>query len=386
MPGSVSDAEEQFTQAFRETVRLHCDDWPEEAAPLNPFEGFRQSLRLTSAGHLQFLESDPAYPLLVKNQSLQRQMQLPAADAVYHWTKVDGRFNYRLRGDRGSAHIFQIALYEGSSSRYPDFTVVSTSDSLDNPELAPEKMLDIRLSRDSDLYRLPEGGGELFIRQYYYDWNTEQPATLWIEREGADYPPPPLEPQTLSAGADDLVSWLKVQSNVYRTYMQAILDKPPSPLEPFSIPGAFEGAWYMNGPYRCAPDEAVVLEVDAPDAPYWSFQLGNLQWEALDYYVRKTSINGHQAVLGADGKFRAVISHKDPGVPNWLDAGGRELGIIAGRYFRAKEAPAPTLRTVSFAELERHLPPHQARVSLSERREELRNRLVSAHNRFCSDQ
>ena len=37
---------------------------------------------------------------------------------------------------------------------------------------------------------------------------------------------------------------------------------------------------------------------------------------------RQSSLNGHQAVLDPDGVFRAVISARDPGVPNWLDTGG----------------------------------------------------------------
>ena len=385
----IQELENDFVSAFKEALILHCHNWPTDDEAINLMEGFRQTLRLTTAGHLQFLESDPAYPLLTKMQSLQRQMQSPSADAVYHWSRIDGSYRYRLRGDRGSAHIIQIAVYEGSSSRYPDFRIVDTRDSLEDKGLEPNSELDIELStdpNDTESIRLPAGEGELYVRQYYNDWQTEEPANLWIERIGATYPPPALDPDMLRKQASAVTSWIRVQSAVHRQYVESYLSSDPNKLKAISIPGAFEGTWYLNGHYRCSEDEAVILEVDEPDAPYWCFQLNNLQWEALDYYVRKTSINGHQAHIDQDGKFRAVISHRDPGVANWIDTCGRTLGIIAGRYFKSNSVAEPILKKVPFASLKEHLPEKTALTTESERQTELRNRLISAHRRFCSDQ
>lgn len=386
----IDELETEFYDAFRETIKLHCADWPEDNGELNILEGFRQSFRLLSAGHLQYLESDPAYPLLIKNQSLQRQMQLPSVDAVYHWAQLDGQHTYRIHGHRGSARIFQIAVYEGSSSEYPNLKVASTVDNFEDDTFAANTSLDVVLSADpheGTWIQLPPGGCELFVRQYYYDWENEEPAWMWIEREGAVYPPPALDPKQLRKGASRVASWLRAQSKVvYRTYVQSILDSEPLKLKAIRVPGAFEGTWYLNGHFRCTPDQAVILEVDQPDALFWGFQLGNLQWEALDYYVRATSLNGHQAAIDADGKFRAVISHLDPGVANWLDPGGRILGLISGRYFKSTTVPEPKLKVVPFEDLSSALPSDCKRITPEQRQKQLRQRLLSAHKRYCSDQ
>ncbi len=385
----VEELTELYLSAFRESANRHCQGWHNEDGGATAMEGLRQTFRLANAGHLMHLEGDPAYPLLIKNQSLQRQMQSPSVDAVYHWAPIHGDYSYRIRGKRGSAHIFQVAVYEGCSSRYPDFKIVCERDNTEDDALAADKELDIVLSkgkRDGTWFQLPDGPGELYIRQYYYDWDTEEPADLWIEREGATYPPPPLNVEPIREGVKRVAGWINVQTNVYKNYVQSYLDSDPSQLPAISIPGAFEGTKYLNGHFRCGTDEAVIMELEAPRAPYWGFQLGNLQWEAFDYYVRQTSLNGHQAHIDEDGMFRCVISHRDPGVPNWMDTGGRPLGLILGRYFKSETAPTPQLRVVPFDDVRDHLPNTTPRISEEQRQQQLRGRLISAHRRRCSDQ
>ena len=67
------------------------------------------------------------------------------------------------------------------------------------------------------------------------------------------------------------------------------------------------------GSWGLGDDEALVIEVTPPEALYWSVSLGNFWWETIDYANRQSSLNGHQAVLDADGVFRAVVAHARPG-------------------------------------------------------------------------
>lgn len=103
--------------------------------------------------------------------------------------------------------------------------------------------------------------------------------------------------------------------------------------------------------------------------------LTNFQWEALDYNLRQTSLNGHQALLDPDGVFRAVISHQDPGVSNWLDAGGHHFGLIAGRYYDPDSKPIPKLKLVKLSELRQHLPKTTKFITSEERQGVLRQRM-----------
>jgi len=114
-----------------------------------------------------------------------------------------------------------------------------------------------------------------------------------------------------------------------------------------------------------------VIECDVPDARYWAFQLCDAWFRTFDYATRQTSLNGAQMHVDPDGRFRVVIAHDDPGVPNWLDACGHPEGMIQYRFVWARSRPQPTLKRVPLAELRRALPAGHPSVGPVERRRAL---------------
>jgi hypothetical protein len=378
-----------FSAALRHAVGIHCHGWPDDDGELNVAEGLRQSIRLAAVGIISFLESDPDYPELVKQQTPSRQTQLPSADAVYHYARLHGRNTYRIRGQRGSAHIFQTSVWNGSCSNLRDYRLVAKLDSDTSDHLAPGREVDIVLSATAHpgaWLRLPEGECEIFVRQYYADWDREEPARLTIEREGAIYPPPPPTRDEIAERLSMVGDWLRTQSAYFQKSIRFHLSSDPAVLPRLPIPEAFQDNVYLNGHYRCDTDHAVILEVTPPNAVYWGFQLANLQWEAMEYHLRQTSLNFRQASIDRDGVLRLVISHADPGVANWLDTRGRTLGLLSGRYYKADSVPLPRLTTVPLTQLERHLPPETPRISAAARQAALQRRRDSAFRRLCGDQ
>lgn len=214
----------------------------------------------------------------------------------------------------------------------------------------------------------------------------EQPAALILEREGTQYPPQPIESGQLLDRIERVSACLVVQTKVYRAMVEACLQCGPNAIELVPIPGAFEGIRYLNGNYKCDKDEAIVLEFEEPKAPYWGFQLVNLQWEATDYWMRQTSINGRQATVDMDGCVRLVIAHRDPGIPNWLDAAGQTVGLLSGRCYKPEAVTVPRLNRVALATLRALLPRETPVVTPAERSRALRQRMLSAHARQCGDQ
>jgi hypothetical protein len=383
------DVMDGLSDALRHAVQVHSQGWPADDGDLNAAESVRQTIRLANAGVVSFFESSPDYPELVKMQTLSRQIQSPSADAVYHYCRLHGRNAYRIKGPRGSAHIFQIAVWNGSCSNLRDYRLIDKKDSDSSPELAPDAELDLVLSQEEqpgNWLKLPEGECEIFIRQYYADWDNEKPAHLTIERIGAVYPPPPPTRAEMTERLQMVSDWLRTQSAYFDKSIKFHLSTDPGVLPQLMIPEAFQDNAYLNGHYRCREDEAVILEVQPPQAYYWSFQLLNLQWEAMDYHMRQTSLNFKQAKLDADGKLRIVISHRDPGAANWFDTSGRTLGLLAGRYYKADGVPIPTLRKVPFDSLWEHLPSGTARVTPKDRQIIIKDRMASAFRRFCGDQ
>ena len=117
------------------------------------------------------------------------------------------------------------------------------------------------------------------------------------------------------------------------------------------------------GSWKLAPDEALIIEVTPPEGLYWSYSLGNIWWETIDYGNRQSSLNGYQAVVDDDGKVRVVVAHQDPGVANWLDTAGHSEGPIILRCVRTDSAPVPETRVVPFDRLAEELPPDTRRVT-----------------------
>ena len=60
--------------------------------------------------------------------------------------------------------------------------------------------------------------------------------------------------------------------------------------------------------------------------------------QTFDYIDRQTSFNRRQMTIEADGSFRMVLAHRDPGLPNWLDTMGRAGGTIV--FFTPKSRGA----------------------------------------------
>ena len=89
---------------------------------------------------------------------------------------------------------------------------------------------------------------------------------------------------------------------------------------------------------------------------------------------RQSSLNDAQAHVDGDGKFRAVISQRDPGVPNWLDKADYPWGIIQMRLNRANEYPDPTIKKVPLADVREHLPADTPVVTPRSAQEQLRRR------------
>lgn len=228
--------------------------------------------------------------------------------------------------------------------------------------------------------------GSLCVRQVFSDWATERPANLVIECIDAVYPPPAaLSEADVAARAERLVRWLDKAGAYWDKMCKLSLNAPSNSLAftPLSESawGGFQNQAYGMGSFRCAPDEAVILEFTPPSCHYWSFGLGNWYWETVNWFSRQSSLNHAQARLDDDGVFRAVIAHRDPGVPNWLDTGGHTHGTVNGRLLLTDSVPNPTMKLVPFDDARRFLPTETPTVIAAERTEQLRLRRRSAHLR-----
>ena len=364
----------EVVSAISDLQKLVYDD-PRVDTPILRAEGLRYLTRLLTGGIPMTLEAwDFDYPSLFKFISPHMQFGLVAADCCYNWAAVHGDGVYRLKGRRGTCRIFDVETRSGHIANLGQWTLHDRgSDFTTGPDGEIEVVLSAT-EQPGNWIRIPEGPGTVIVRQYYYDWLTEEPAVLSIERDGVRYPPPPLTPTDMSQRLDLLVAWIRTLGFAMQVSTAEHYAADPGALAFTPIDYAWADILYGKGHYRCGPDEAVLLEVTPPQAQYWNIQLTSHYLEGLDFHLRQTSINGHQAVIDDDGVFRAVISHTDPGVPNWLDAGGHVAGLVTARYYLGESTPVPTLRTIPLSSVRDELPASTPEVTDEQRQDALRAR------------
>jgi hypothetical protein len=90
------------------------------------------------------------------------------------------------------------------------------------------------------------------------------------------------------------------------------------------------------------------VTIRPPQRPfvYWGLTLVNPWAESYDYRFAHTCTNNQSASRSANEEWRLVISPTDPGVPNWLDTGGRLEGQMLLRWVLADRPPTPTCEVV----------------------------------------
>lgn len=388
MTGRTSFEHLEFSdpQIWRKTVEamgaLEALVWndPMVKDDLTRAEGVRQLTRLIAGAFpITMEEVDPDYPRFLQLLGTRIQWGLPSADCHYLWAPVHGDNTYRIVGDRGTARVIDLEAREDHLAHIGDWKLF---DRLTDLEVGPHNQVEVFVSRERppgavNWLRLPEGPGSVIYRQYYYDWDTEQPARLTIVTEGKSYPPPPLRQEQIRRNLELFCDFLRETPAGFRKSVDGYYAAPPDALSFDGIAYGFRSLQYGKGLYRCAPGEAMLVEIDLPKTKFWNIQIGSHFWEARDYHLRQNSLNGHQAHVDEDGVFRAVIAHEDPGVANWLDAGGHEQGLISVRYYEADAIKPTRLTRVKLGEVAGRLPAATPRVTPEERQRQLRKRAWS---------
>jgi len=342
-------------------------------------EGFRYLLGLVSSGIAQATAlADPDRPRFVRNPDSLAKWGAENADNQYLWARVRPDAAYRIHGLRESALDFLVEVKEGYMQLGDgrNFATLAAHDLV----LAPDASFEILLAPErppgfaGNFLPLHADARYVAIRQYFYDWARESPARFTIERiGGAGEAPPPLTPARAAELLDAAGDWTLTTARFWGEWVRQLRAAwQPGRLAPARhFAGGAADIVYGNDWWKLGPDDALVIESEVPDARYWAFQLCDVWFRTLEYASRQTSVNGAQAVLDADGRFRAVIAHRDPEVPNWLDSCGHPEGMLQYRFVWARSNPQPSVRGVPFASLREVLPPGHPRVTPEERRRTL---------------
>lgn len=348
-------------------------------------DGFRHVAMLIRNAFDVALEDIDARDPTVRWSDRRNKIGWDCPDALYATIPVRDDAVYRLRGRRGNVHFLGLQVAAGIR------TLANAH--ADEWDLDADGRFELVVGgppRPRNWIPLDAGACWIFVRQFFYDWEREEPSPLWVdrlddgprgERSGL------LDPAAFARRLDAIASHVEASLDLWMGTVAAIRERYTNEFPAQAFGGTAMGAQSHQSAgtcwYRVAPEEALVVEVPLPRAKYWSIDLCNFWLESLDYASHQSSLNGHQAQVDPDGVFRAVVTHDDPGVPNWLDPVGHAEGSMIYRWNLAETTPIPRMQIVPRASVREHLhagtpsvaPAERARV-IAARREGVRRRFA----------
>jgi hypothetical protein len=322
---------------------------------LDRAEGFRHLTRLVRISLEQMLEgSDPQFPLLFRSITPTQKYGGDSPDNVYHNATIRGDLEYRITGRIGNAIYFSMGT---KANRYfTDGTMASTGE-LDCRNL----ILNADGGFEISLSRRPQAGNwlpmqpdtsMLVVRQMLADWRNDVPATLTMECLNRPEKLEPLSAARLSGGLAAAAAYVSGCARTFTDFSETLKKSVPlntldgSLQEFFMRAGGDPNIFYLQGYWRLAADEALVIESEVPECLFWNFQLDNYWMESMDYRYLQVALNKFSARYEADGRMKLIIADRDPGIANFIDTAGHVEGGMILRWVHARTHPIPQCRVV----------------------------------------
>ena len=332
--------------------------------PRDPFqqaEGLRYLSRLARAGLEAYVEySDPAFPTL--RRMVHETVKLGADNPDNHYlnAQVSGKYEYRITGKRNTIHYVGFFTQNGN---YGTTGGLSPCGVLEHFDLKtdPDGNFEIILSKEpkgQNWLKIEDDTSLLLVRQTYLDRENEIPIEAKIENLDGENVPSPLRPDQIDDGLKTAALFVAGAPFLFakwaKGFQKHVNKLPVFDPEISNAAGGDANIIYHHSYWKLAPDEALVIEVKPPACDTWNFQLNNYWMESLDYRYFPISINKHSAKYEKDGSVRVIISHQDPGIPNWINTCDHTEGTMCWRWYRlaqGNEPVEPKCSVVKFPEI-----------------------------------
>ncbi|WP_144430486.1 hypothetical protein [Jannaschia donghaensis] len=303
--------------------------------------------QIASALDQGFVLHDPCFPEFCQ-LDMHNQFGLVNPDNLYFLASIETPGTYVIYGKRGTSADLQIQVGAGKPGFDEDLTSPIPVSELDLDALSVKRNGEFTITiSDTKPCDLKAGenwlsnterglcANSVLIRESLMDWNTETGGTWRIERIDTvgqinPLPSPELVDLQYKRASDYLTGstrgWIKFVEQLRVNLPANHISAPRKTGQ--GLPGQFNSA----GHFQMSEDTAIVITVERSDARYQGIQLGDLWFNAFDFRRRQTSLTTKQAYQSEDGKYRFVISAKDPGFENWLDPAGASTAFVFMRW------------------------------------------------------
>ena len=354
---------------------------------------YKLAFSMLSEGYLCRVYTDADRPVFMPLWNYAFNQGGPDPDYVYSTTEIDPSGVYEISGFRGTSRFVEITQ-QGYDMMSPTSVLEAgparATGDLDDLTIGPDGSFSVLLSAErpeghsGDWWKLHEGAQRLLMRKCSCDWIGEVDARVAIERldrAGTDMGPEEIA-RRFADMADWVVGTIEFDMDLVRYYREHHGVNVLTRSTMIDRLGALPEQAYYDGIHELADDEALIIETDLPRASrYWQILVADDRFATVDWVNRQSSINDFQAHIDTDGRFRAVIAHRDPGVPNWLDAAGLRAGVVQLRWNRASDHPDPIATKVRLDDVRAHLPADTPTVTPAQRVDSLRRRRRGAQLR-----
>lgn len=326
---------------------------------------------------------DTRQPRLIYNPGF----GFPNPDTHYITARLDPKGTYRVWGQLGNVNqtifgVYSLTALEGESG---------ARDRIRGEDLKTDKHGNFELFMSANKMAgnwlpLADDVASMTIYQVFSDWDRQSKGQLMIERlDTQDKPAASLTPATFKKivnGLDDeMARFLNLWTAITQNYHGSIPDNIVTP--PRRIQVTHLGSQFAPGHWKLKEDEAMIIEFNDPKARYWGFSFYQPWGELLDTVTRQTSLNHSQTHRDADGKYRIVVSAKDPGVANWIDIADHPHGVFNWRVTIDSPPATPVTKVVPVTGLSKHLPADTRFVTAKQRREILSKRARHSARRLA---
>jgi hypothetical protein len=327
--------------------------------------GYRFLTRILRAGLESSVDyADPQYPAFFRLADETKKILNDNPDNYYQNCKIDGRFDYRIYGHRGTVKWLSFNVKSGSGN----VDAMSNEAVIDSSEMEfdADGRFEIHLSqqkKSGNWLPLSETSGMIIVRQTFGDRSKEERAEIGIECLNPDRPnnnldPAELEPQ-LGRALGFLENTVKLGLMWTDDYKATTLNSLPlHDQQVLQAAGGDPTINYYQSHWALEPDEALLVTMTGiPECQTWNLQLSNYWMESLEHRYFDISVNKFTARYEDDGSVRIIVAHEDPGpgFPNWLNTLGHSEGGMLGRIVGAAGDPPGELATevVKLADVKR---------------------------------
>lgn len=392
--GTLPTWEEQLAKLEGVVDRLMAEWRPGGATEDELQDMNKYALSTLASAYYCHAYTDASRPVFMPLWNYASRQGGPNPDYVYSTTQVDPGGTYQITGYRGTSRFVEITQQAADFSRAtldpPKGPPLRETKDLDEFTVAADGSFSVILSAerpggyDGDWWRLDPRACRLLMRKCACDWKNETDARVAISR--LDDPGHDMTAEEFAARFADLPEWIEGrilhEIRLVRYYREHHGINVLTKSKWIQTVGGLAKQAYYDGVHEIDDDEALIVEVPLPsEVRYWQILVADDRFATVDWVNRLSSLNDVQAHVDPDGKLRAVVSRRDPGVWNWLDKAGYPWGIIQMRLYQASEHPETTVTKVKVADVARHLPPKTRFVSPAERSAQLAARREAAQLR-----